>query len=202
MFFSYFKKIMSNTYYEQNATDFFNSTVHIDASLLYERFLPLLPDCGSILDAGCGSGRDTLAFKRQGYQVKAFDASTALSALTQVLTGLPVQTCRFLEFESNTQFDGIWACASLLHLPFAELATNITYLAKYLASDGFFYCSFKYGEEEQTRNGRHFTSMTEEKLALLLKATSLQIFEIWTTSDLRVDRQQEQWLNIILCHQK
>ena len=44
--------------------------------------------------------------------------------------------------------------------------------------------------------------MTEEKLALLLKATSLQIFEIWTTSDLRVDRQQEQWLNIILCHQK
>lgn len=191
---------MTDDFYEQNAAEFFNTTAYIDASSLYRQFLPLLPDGGCILDAGCGSGRDSLAFKQQGYKVEAFDASAELAALAQVLTGLPVQTCRFMEFEANTRFDGIWACASLLHVPFTELADNITHLAKYLATDGFFYCSFKYGEEEQIRDKRHFTNMTEEKLSLLLERTPLQIYESWMTCDLRVDRKQEQWLNAILCH--
>ena len=193
---------MTNTFYEQNAAEFFNATLHIDASPLHEQFLPLLPNGGSILDAGCGSGRDALAFKQQGYKVKAFDACAALSALAQVLTGLPVQTCRFMAFESNTQFDGIWACASLLHLPIAELANNISHLAKYLAPDGFFYCSFKYGTGEQNRDGRHFINMTEEKLIRVLEKTPLHIHKQWITHDLRVDHAGEQWLNVILCRKE
>ena len=141
-----------------------------------------------------------MAFKLRGYKVDAFDASEGLSALAQILTGLPIAICRFLDYQSDKQFDGIWACASLLHLPQSELAANINHLASFLAADGFFYCSFKYGEGETERDGRHFTNLTEVALEALLKETPLCIAKQWKTSDMRPGREQEQWLNAILRH--
>ncbi len=189
---------MNDSFYDQNAGDFFSSTVHIDAAPLYEKFLPLIPDGGSILDAGCGSGRDAKAFSLKGYDVTAFDSSPALSALAQVMTGITVQVCRFDEFQSDKTFDGIWACASLLHIPLAELKDIFSHLAQYLAYNGHFYCSFKYGEGETTRDTRHFTNMTEISLAEILQGTSLHIHTSWETSDLRPGREHEKWLNAIL----
>ena len=68
---------MTNTldYYNRNADSFFESTACVDMSPLYERFLALVGPQGTILDAGCGSGRDAKAFRDLGYQVSAFDAS-------------------------------------------------------------------------------------------------------------------------------
>ena len=191
---------MSDSFYDQNAAEFFSSTAHIDASSLYEDFLPLIPKGGSILDAGCGSGRDALAFKLRGFQVEAFDASASLAALAQILTTQQVDVCRFLEYQSDKVFDGIWACASLLHLPYGELASNITHLARFLSPGGHFYCSFKYGEGELERDGRHFTNLTETGLDTLLADTPLCIAKQWKTSDMRPGREHEKWLNGILRH--
>ena len=63
------------SYYDDNAKLFFDQTFAIDMSDLYSPFLDRLPAKATILDAGCGSGRDTLAFSRQGYQVLSFDAA-------------------------------------------------------------------------------------------------------------------------------
>ncbi len=191
---------MTNSFYDENAGDFFSATAQIDASDLYDSFLPLIPDSGRILDAGCGSGRDALAFKLQGYEVAAFDASKALSGLAQVLTGLPVQTCRFDDFSSNEPFDGIWACASLLHVPLSELPDNLSHLSRFLSDTGVFYCSFKYGDGEAERDGRHFSNLTESTLATLLENTPLTIKNTWISSDLRPGREDEKWLNTILQH--
>ena len=64
---------MSDTqsYYEQNAEQFFADTVEVDMSALYARFLESIPAGGSILDAGCGSGRDAKAFALRGYRAAA-----------------------------------------------------------------------------------------------------------------------------------
>ena len=71
----------THKYYQDNARRFYSATVEIDMSAIYQKFLPLTPKGGSILDAGCGSGRDSLYFKSQGYDATAIDASAALCKL-------------------------------------------------------------------------------------------------------------------------
>ena len=53
-------------YYESNAKKFFEGTVNINMTVLYRPFLAYMPPYASILDAGCGSGRDTLNFASRG----------------------------------------------------------------------------------------------------------------------------------------
>ena len=62
-------------YYNENAQSFFETTVNADMSLQLEDFIKLLPAGGYILDAGCGSGRDSLELKNRGFKIEAFDAS-------------------------------------------------------------------------------------------------------------------------------
>ena len=70
-------------YYEAHAEQFFADTQSVDMAPLYERFLSELPVGALILDAGCGSGRDSKAFLERGYRVSAFDASEKLVALAR-----------------------------------------------------------------------------------------------------------------------
>jgi 2-polyprenyl-3-methyl-5-hydroxy-6-metoxy-1,4-benzoquinol methylase len=109
---------MSTTvaYYNDHAASFFADTVNVDMAELHSRFLMHVPAGGLILDAGCGSGRDSRAFMAQGYRVRAFDASPELARLASELLGQPVATRTFDHVDETACYDGIWACASLLHL--------------------------------------------------------------------------------------
>lgn len=186
------------TYYDQNANLFFSGTVEVDMGPVYQRFMPLLNAGASILDAGCGSGRDSLYFHTEGFSVTAFDLSEQLVGLARQHTSLPVQQCAFTHFESSTQYDGIWACASLLHVPLFELPETMDYLSSYLKPQGVFYCSFKYGEGEVERGGRRFTNLTESSLLSVLEGTQLTVKEVWQTGDQRANRTEELWLNALL----
>ena len=77
-------------YYDSYAEKFFSETQAVDMAPLHDRFLAHLPAGAHILDAGCGSGRDTKIFHAQGHRVTAFDASAELVALAQTHTGLPI----------------------------------------------------------------------------------------------------------------
>ncbi|WP_461534739.1 class I SAM-dependent DNA methyltransferase [Spongorhabdus nitratireducens] len=185
-------------FYNQNAPTFYDSTISIDAGSLYQEFLPLITAGGRVLDAGCGSGRDSLAFMRQGYEVEAFDGSPAMAELASKLTDMKVKHCLFREYHSFQQFDGIWACASLLHVPHTDLRDTFIHLAQYLKPEGVFYCSFKQGQGEEDRGGRHFTHLDNDELESILKTTGLHIHKYWITQDLRPGREDERWLNAIL----
>ncbi|WP_415886606.1 class I SAM-dependent methyltransferase [Neptuniibacter sp. QD37_6] len=189
---------MSTEYYEQNAQDFFEGTVDVDMSELYERFLPLVPEGGSILDAGCGSGRDALAFKKQGYKVTAFDASKTLCKLASELLGQTVDCMRFNEMSRQGEFDAVWACASLLHVPRTELPDSISALIGSLKPGGVMYCSFKLGDTECERDGRFFTDMTDSSFRSLMGNVNPEAeVETWNTKDQRPDR-DESWLNALV----
>lgn len=185
-------------YYDNNAQEFYDGTVNVEMQSLYSEFLPLVHKGGAILDAGCGSGRDTLAFKSEGFKVHAIDASAELAQLAQTLIKQPVEVTTFQQFNSSVQFDAVWACASLLHVPFDELPLAFNNLANSLSEGGVFYCSFKYGGDEVERNGRCFTNLDEARLNAILDKTSLFAQKLWTTGDLRKGREKEQWLNAIL----
>ena len=91
--------------------------------------------------------RDSKTFLHLGYRVKAFDASEALAKLARQHIGQPVRLATFNGFESDTAFEGIWPCASQLHVPAREFPAIFTKYAAMLKPTGRFYCSFKYGEE-------------------------------------------------------
>jgi len=198
------KQSQSIAFYNTHAESFFHDTVTVNLTPLYQAFLPLLPEQGSILDAGCGSGRDSQFFLEQGFKVSAFDASSELvkkaSELLGVhgISGVSVQENTFEHYQSNETFDGIWACASLLHVPSAQLKASFINLASLLKDNGIFYCSFKHGDNDIERNGRYFTNATEPRLRSFIKNTDLAIQRTWLTADARPDRKNEQWLNAIL----
>jgi SAM-dependent methyltransferase len=194
-------------YYEDQATAFFAETVTVDMAPLYARFLAHLPPGGSILDAGCGcgcgcgcgSGRDARAFQRLGYAVTAFEASPALARLASEHCGLPVEVRRFQDVEWHDRFDGIWACASLLHVPMAELPEVFGRLGRALKFGGVLYASFKYGAGEREHGGRRFTDLDEAGLAGLVEAVPARVvIETWVTEDRREGREGERWLNAVL----
>ncbi len=191
------RKLMN--YYTNNAKAYVESTLHVDMQPLYQRFLRLLPERAYILDAGCGSGRDARYFVEHGYQVTAFDASVEIAVMAEREIGQIVQVQRFQDIQYQNQFDGIWACASLLHVPTKELSNAFHRLAHALKPEGVIYCSFKYGQGEYEKEGRRFTDMDEAGLrALVGENESLVIKELWATADRRPGREHERWLNAIL----
>ena len=189
----------SAAYYDLHAQSFEVDTVRLEMERLYLPFLRRLPAGGTVLDAGCGPGRDALAFQRRGFQVEAFDASGEMVRLAAARLDQPVAQSRFQDLVAIDQYDGIWACASLLHVPASELPDVFKRLEQALKPSGMLYLSFKYGQGERQHGDRHFTDLDEAGLGQLVAGTAcLRIEECWITGDLREGRTHERWLNAIL----
>ena len=187
-------------YYTENAADFAAGTVNVDFSATQERFLKKLLPGASILDLGCGSGRDTKAFLDRGYRMTAGDGSPELCRIASAYTGIPVRQMLFAELDDAESYDGIWACASILHVPSAELPDIFRRMITALKPGGIIYTSFKYGTFEGERNGRRFTDFTEGTFAAFLKQfPELTTEDQWISADVRPGRSNEKWLNVILC---
>jgi len=190
---------MSYQYYDNNADQFLNDTANLDMSGHYKKFLGYLEAGSTILDAGCGSGRDARKFKDLGYKVSAFDASFEMVQAATKLTGLAINQMKFEEMSYAQQYDGIWACASLLHVKRRNLENVLIDLAKSLNGRGILYSSFKYGEAEHQKGERYFNDMNEELLdAVICSVPSLKLTESWVSRDARKERSSEAWLNCIL----
>lgn len=154
----------SITYYNAHAQAFLDETLHVDMTALYGAFLPCLPENAHILDAGCGSGRDSREFLARGYRVTAFDASENLATLAAQAIGHPVAVRTFSQVDECQIYDGIWACASLLHLPQSQIPQALARLWQALKPGGALYLSFKQGDSQREHKGRHFTDATETQL--------------------------------------
>ncbi|GHV37231.1 SAM-dependent methyltransferase [Synergistales bacterium] len=186
-------------YYNLHAADFTESTLHADMSKLYAAFLKHIKAGAKILDMGCGSGRDSKFFIEYGFTVKAIDASAELCKIATERIGQLVECISFSDMSYENEFDGVWACASLLHVPFGDLPGIFGRIAKALKENGCAYVSFKYGDFSGYRNGRFFTDMTEKTLENILhEAEGLKIADIFKTRDVRAGRENELWLNAIL----
>ena len=189
----------THNYYQTNAKRFFDDTVHLDMENIRQAFLELIPEHGKILDAGCGSGRDTLNFIKNGYEVVAFDFSEEMVKLASEHTGQTILNISFEDISFDDEFDGVWASASLLHVPKKSIHTAISNLARSLKRNGILYSSFKYGENEINKNNRLFNNYTEFTFKSLVDSIgSLDLIRHWKTEDNRPERKGEFWLNVLL----
>lgn len=103
---------------------------------MQNRFLVKLEEGPSILDFGCGSGRDAKNFREIGYEVTAIDSSEELCKIAGDYAGIPVKCMLFQELDEKDRYDGIWACSSILHLSKDELKRVIIKMAEALKSNG------------------------------------------------------------------
>lgn len=184
-------------YYNQYADEFTQATLNVDMESLYQPFLAELPERAYIFDIGCGPGRDTLAFKNKDYKVDAIDYSVELVVRATLLTGIQVKLQSFYEIDEHEVYDGVWACASLLHCERDRLGEVVGKLVNALKPNGVLYMSFKYGDRDREKDGRVFTDLNEEQAeALREQFDYVQQLNQWITIDQRPDR-QEKWLNLL-----
>ena len=189
-------------YYNSRAKDFTADTVDAVFSEIQDKFISLLSFPSHILDFGCGSGRDTKYFLSRGHQVDATDGAEELCKIASEYTGIPVKQMLFEELDAVEEYDGIWACASILHVAKAQLPEILQKMTIATKQGGIIYTSFKYGDFEGEKNGRFFTYLTESSFEELIKdIPELKIEKMWTSADVRADRVDEKWLNIILTRQ-
>lgn len=186
-------------YYNKNAEKFCLGTVTADISDHQNLFLSYLSAGAYILDFGCGSGRDSRAFLDREYRIDAMDGSEELCRIASALLEKRVECTRFEDLDVAGKYDGIWACASILHLNMRDLEDVLIKICQALKPAGILYTSFKYGDFEGIRNERFFTDMTESRMEGLLKRIScFETEKMWTSYDVRPGREDEKWLNILL----
>lgn len=186
-------------YYNQKAQEFMEGTAYVDFTKIQNTVLDLMPPKAYILDFGCGSGRDTRFFLEHGCMVDAVDGSAELCKLASHFTGIQVKELLFHQLDEEEKYDGIWACASLLHLKKQEIPDILRKMCRALKSNGIMYISFKYGTFEGERNGRYFTDLTEDTAGELIgQVPALAVERQWVTGDVRAGRGEERWLNMIL----
>lgn len=186
-------------YYNKFSKEFTENTFNVDFNTIQQSFIKYLKPKANILDLGCGSGRDTLKFKQMGFNVFPVDGSIECCKITEINTKIKTRHLMFSQLSDIDLYDGVWACASILHVTKKDLPSIINKIYYALKNNGIFYCSFKYGEFEGYRNSRYFSDFTENTFKSMLEKTKpFEIIEQKITRDVRPGRENEKWLNLIL----
>ena len=186
-------------YYDNNANVFYNNTVNANFKVTQNFFLSKLNKNASILDFGCGSGRDAKYFIDCGYDVEAIDGSSELCKLASNYIGVEVKNMLFNELDEVNKYNGIWACAAILHLTLDEIEDVIRKMIIATKNNGIIYISFKYGDFVGDRNGRFYTDMNEENfLEIFSHLENVKMEEQWITTDVLPNRENEKWFNVML----
>lgn len=180
-------------YYKENLQEFIKNTIDVDMSEIYTRFEEYLSPEDSILDLGCGSGRDLKYFNTK-YQAQGLEPSKSLADHARKLSNCEVYQSSIQDFITDRKYDAVWACASLLHIKNSELPEVFLKIKELLKPDGVIYCSFKYGDFEGERDGRYFNDLDEESFAQIADIVELDILEIWQSCG---QQSQQKWLNIL-----
>lgn len=187
-------------YYNKYAATIFEDTAEQDMSDIMEEFLVCMEEGDTILDLGCGSGRDSLSFYEMGYDVTPLDASEEMCKLAEIHTDLDVLQMDFREMEFDDAFDGIWACASLIHIPKKEFPEMLGRISEALKRDGVVYMSFHRGDFEGFIGERYFSDYTEKEMERMIEESKrLNLIKMWETEDKGYSSSHEDsiWLNVL-----
>jgi 2-polyprenyl-3-methyl-5-hydroxy-6-metoxy-1,4-benzoquinol methylase len=185
-------------YYDENADQYARQTMFLDLKHLYDPFLQQLPRGSRILDAGCGVGRDTRHFIEHGYIVVSFDASTEMVRKCREYPHAYCIKATFDGIQFKEEFDGVWACASILHLTRHEATDAVLRLSSALKPGGVLFLSLKEGEGHRTSEGRYFEYYSEKNVSDLYQRQGLlELLRLWKSTGTN-GCDQADWLNLLL----
>ena len=147
-------------HYDNVADDYWYGTRNHDVSQNYEAFLEAIEGKPpfDILDLGCGPGRDLQYFNSMGHAVMGLDGSEALVSLARLNSGCEVLQQNFLAMDlPEHRFDGVFANASLFHVPSQELPRILLEVSTTLKSRGVLFCSNPRGNNEEGLEGSRYS---------------------------------------------
>ncbi len=191
--------VQTLAHYEQNAQAFWQGTRDHDVSRNYTAFLSAMQqDCVlDILDLGCGPGRDVKYFADRGHRVIGLDGCQAFCAMAREYSGAPIVQQSFLALDLAPQsFDGIFANASLFHVPGSELARVLTELHAALKPGGILFTSNPRGSGEGWNGERYGHYMELETSKRFLEQANFALLEHYYRPSGR-PRDQQPWLAIV-----
>jgi SAM-dependent methyltransferase len=176
--------------YDQPTLAYYNETRAVysasgpnGTSRFLEGFMQRLPSQARILELGCGGGRDAEAMIANGFTVDATDGVAAIAREAEARLNKPVRVMRFDELEAVDAYDGVWAHASLIHVPKDTLPGVLRRIYRALRPGGIHFANYKAYTDQADLTGRYFNYMNmAEALDLYSKSAS------WTFLDLRDDR--------------
>mgnify|MGYP002648189349 CR=1 FL=1 len=189
---------MMSNYYESNAECYAAETFFADMSEQYQRFLPLLKKGAKILDVGSGSGRDACYIQKHGYQVTALEPSKNLCREIRKVFSGEIECSDIQNYQPAERYDGIWACASLIHLQEEEILCFFEKIELLLKANGIIYISGKNGiPTGKAEDGRYFLEFSEYLVEkILIVNEQLKLEQLWYTGDVS-GRRGFRWLNVI-----
>lgn len=186
-------------YYDQNADRYVAKTIHANMEPVYEKFLARVKAKGRILDVGSGAGRDLRAFRAKGFEPLGIELSNELALRARANSGETCLVTSIDAFNDKFKFDGIWACASLLHISRDEIQRTLDKLASLLKPHGVLYFSVQKGSgEKKLADGRLFTYYNKDEIAEKLNFGKLfSSVEVWESPDDSLHRAGVEWINVL-----
>lgn len=128
-------------------------------------FLEELPAGASVLELGCGSGRDAAHMEALGFRVEPTDGVAEMAAQAEARLGRPVRVMRFDELDAEERYDGVVAAYSLLHVPRAGLPDVLARIWRALKPGGWHAATYKSGGSEgRDRLGRYYNYPDEDEI--------------------------------------
>lgn len=192
------RELRTLAFYDKNATCYALQTERANLRPLYDRFLSLLPSGGRILDIGCGGGRDLRAFKASGFECIGVDPSARLAQIASEYSACEVIVARAQDLCFEEEFDGAWACASLLHICRSDLPLTLSRIYKALRPGGVLFLSMQAGcGNSDAADGRFYERYSIAELASVVLSASLEIIDQWTTPDALPGRKSISWINLL-----
>lgn len=186
-------------YYNQNATEYFEETMNLDLEEVMQPFVELLPENAEVLDLGCGSGRDVISLEEHGFSVTAMDGSQEMCKLAEIHTNMEVLHLSYDEMDFDEVFQGIWACASLVHISYNKMPIVLGKVLDALKEGGILYFSVRHGCGSCWDNGREFYDYTEETLNTLLRQVQgCEVINVWESDDIQKRADHMPWWNVLI----
>lgn len=140
-------------YYERQAPFYTASTSEYHHRHL-DPFLDRLPQGARILEIGCGAGRDASRMAQRGFDIDATDGAAAMIKKAKERFGIDARQMRFDQISAVSEYDAIWAHASLLHATRASLPGILQSILTALKPGGWHFANFKLGDADHPGEGR------------------------------------------------
>jgi len=148
-------------HYNRNAAQFFSGTIDHDVSQNIAALLDAIEGAApfTILDLGCGPGRDLKTFSDLGHRAIGLDGSAEFARMARAFSGCEVWQQEFLHLDlPPAMFDGVFANAVLFHVPSRALPGVLRQLHATLKPGGVLFSSNPRGHNEEGWNGERYGS--------------------------------------------
>ena len=164
-------------YYELQAAKYAEETLPFRLDTLWNTFSSIVSPGAYVLDLGCGSGRDLKELALRGFRVIGLEYSEPLAKIAQEYSRQKVLVGEMRVFDLGAmRFDGIWAVASLLHIPRTEVISVLKKLYEALRPKGILLTSMKKGYGNETSpNGRFFELYQPQEWEFMLKTAGFDV---------------------------